>query len=128
MPSTFDLVTIDAADSGLVAGFWVAALVLTEVQSEDDGRWIVLADATGIRRIGIQRIVDRGAAVARWNGADKPRLHLDLVCPPAEFDAEVARLVQLGARQLRRPRREDYGAIATMADIEGNVFDLCAYH
>ena len=50
MPSTFDLVTIDAADSGLVAGFWAAALVLTEVQSEDDGRWIVLADATGDRK------------------------------------------------------------------------------
>ena len=128
MPSMFDLVTVDAADSELVAGFWAAALLLVEVQREDNGRWIVLADATGMRRIGVQRITDLGVASACWDGVDKPRWHLDVVCAPAEFDAEVERLLQLGAIQLRLPRQEDYGAIATMADVEGNVFDLCAYH
>ncbi len=128
MPSMFDLVTVDAADSELVAGFWAAALLLVEVQREDNGRWIVLADATGMRRIGVQRITDLGVASACWDGADKPRLHLDVACAPAEFDAEVERLLLLGAIQLRLPRHEDYGAIATMTDVEGNVFDLCAYH
>ncbi len=127
MPSMFDLVTIDAVNSELLAEFWAAVLLLVEVQREDDGRWIVLADATGIRRIGVQRIAGLSAATATWDGANKPRLHLDLVCESHEFDAEVARLLQLGASQLRRRRHENYGAIATLADIEGNVFDLCAY-
>ncbi len=128
MPSTFDLVTIDAMDSERMARFWASALSLVQVQSEDAGRWIVLADATGRRRIGVQRIAEMGAASPRWDGTDKPRLHLDLVCEPHEFDTEVARLFQLGASPLRPLRHEDYGAIATMADVEGNVFDLCAYH
>ena len=45
----------------------------------------------------------------------------------AEFDAELERLVGLGATLVEPPRREPYGSIANLADPDGNPFDLCAY-
>jgi predicted enzyme related to lactoylglutathione lyase len=114
--TAFDLVTIDSPDTEGIARFWSAALDLREVEREDVDRWIVLADRTGVRRIGIQR------------GTAKPgSMHLDLACAPDDFDAELERLVGLGARELGVPRREAYGSIANLADPDGNPFDLCAY-
>ncbi len=116
MATRFDLVTIDSPDTDALASFWSAAIDLHEVEREDGDRWIVLADGSGNRRLGIQR------------GATRPgSVHLDLSCPPAEFDAELQRLVGLGAEQLHEPRREPYGAIVNLADPDGNPFDLCAY-
>jgi predicted enzyme related to lactoylglutathione lyase len=54
-------------------------------------------------------------------------MHLDLVCENADFDAELARVVRLGAVQLGPRRVEPYGSIANLADPDGNPFDLCAY-
>jgi predicted enzyme related to lactoylglutathione lyase len=54
-------------------------------------------------------------------------MHLDLRCAPGEFDAELGRLVELGATALQEPRREPYGSIVNLADPDGNAFDLCAY-
>ncbi len=116
MATTFDLVTIDSPNTDNLAEFWSAALGLVEVQREDGDRWIVLASPGGQRRIGLQR----GGHVAGG-------LHLDLACHPDEFDAEVARLLALGASQCRPLRVEPYGSIANLADPDGNLFDLCAY-
>lgn len=118
MPSAFDLVTIDSPQPDRLAAFWREALGLTEVEREDGDRWVVLADPrTGERRIGIQR------------GAHRPGgIHLDLRCDPPELPDEVARLRQLGAVELSPPRLEPYGAIANLADPDGNAFDVCAYH
>jgi predicted enzyme related to lactoylglutathione lyase len=115
--SRFDLVTIDAPDTEAAALFWIAAADLVEVEREDVDRWIVLADAEGRRRLGIQRGVARPGS-----------LHLDLACDTGEFDAELDRLTALGASLLRTPRREPYGSIANLCDPDGNPFDLCAYH
>ena len=116
MASRFDLVTIDSPAPDAIARFWSAVLDLHEVQREDGDRWVVLADADGGRRIGIQR------------GTARPgTMHLDLACQPGEFEAELGRLVGLGATQLSEPRREPYGSIANLADPDGNRFDLCAY-
>ena len=116
MTARFDLVTIDSPDTDALAAFWSAALDLHEVEREDANRWIVLADADGARRLGIQR------------GATRPgSVHLDLSCRPDEFDAELDRLIELGAAQLHEPRREPYGSIVNLADPDGNPFDLCAY-
>jgi predicted enzyme related to lactoylglutathione lyase len=112
----FDLVTIDAADTDAIAAFWSAALDLHEVEREDGDRWIVLADADGRRRLGVQSGVPRPGS-----------MHLDLVCENADFDAELARVVRLGAVQLGPRRVEPYGSIANLADPDGNPFDLCAY-
>ncbi len=128
MAARFDLVTLDARNTEELARFWSAALSLQEVEREDDGRWIVLGDASpGRRRLGLQRITGLTDEPAVFEGGRKARLHLDLACEPDEFDSEMARLIGLGARPLRAARRESYGSIATMADPEGNVFDLCAY-
>lgn len=116
MTAVFDLVTIDSPSTDALAEFWSAALDLHEVEREDGDRWIVLADADGTRRIGLQRGDHRSGGT-----------HLDLACRPDQFDAELDRLRALGARLLQPPRREPYGAIANLTDPDGNVFDLCAY-
>ncbi len=124
---TFDLVTIDAVDSVALAAFWAAALELEITESEDNNRWIVLGSADNRRVLGIQRISGLARSEARIEGASKARLHLDLRCDQVSFDVEVERVVVLGAQELRPRRRESYGYIATLADVEGNVFDICAY-
>lgn len=116
MPSSFDLVTLDSPQPDAAAAFWSAALRLHETEREDGDRWIVLSDAQGVRRIGIQR------------GSTRPgSMHLDLACAPHEFDAEFDRLVSLGASAVSSPRYEPYGSIVNLADPDGNAFDLCAY-
>jgi predicted enzyme related to lactoylglutathione lyase len=114
--SGFDLVTLDSPATDTLALFWSAVLDLHEVEREDGDRWIVLADADGHRRLGLQ------------TGPTRPgSMHLDLSCPPEEFDAELRRIVGLGATTLGPERREPYGSIANLADPDGNPFDLCAY-
>ena len=114
--TSFDLVTIDSPDTDGIARFWSAALDLHEVEREDGSRWIVLADRSGTRRLGIQRGDVRTGSV-----------HLDLACPPADFEPELTRLLGLGARQVEAARRESYGSIVNLVDPDGNPFDLCAY-
>jgi predicted enzyme related to lactoylglutathione lyase len=116
MPSCLDLVTLNVAEPDRMAAFWSDALGLRETEREDGDRWVVLSSADGVRRIGLQR----GTPI-------QGSIHLDLACSPEEFDAEVARLVHLGAATTMPPRIEDYGSIANLADPEGNLFDLCAY-
>lgn len=117
MSASFDLVTIDSPDTGRLAAFWCAALGLHETEREDGDRWVVLSSADRVRRIGLQR------------GAHRPGgTHLDLVCAPAELNAETARLTSLGATVLVPARHEPYGSIVNLADPDGNPFDLCAYH
>jgi predicted enzyme related to lactoylglutathione lyase len=116
MPAAFDLVTIDSPTPDALAAFWSAALSLHETEREDGDRWIVLSDAAGTRRLGIQRGVHRPGGT-----------HLDLRCRTEEFAAEVARLLALGASSAAAPRSEPYGSIANLRDPDGNVFDLCAY-
>ena len=115
MTARFDLVTLDSPAPDDLARFWAAALDLVEVEREDGDRWIVLGD-TGARRIGIQRGTTTVGSV-----------HLDLVCATDEFDAETARLLDLGALALDGPRHEPYGSIVNLTDPDGNPFDLCAY-
>ena len=136
MSARFDLVTVDARDSMSLAAFWAEALGLHEVEREDaadgPGRWIVLGDADGMRRLGVQRIgVQRvggfSGGAATLTGPQKPRWHLDVVCALGEIDAEVERLCGLGACVMRPVRHEEYGAIVALSDPEGNIFDVCAY-
>jgi predicted enzyme related to lactoylglutathione lyase len=113
--SRFDLVTLDGDTTALQA-FWAPALGLVELEREDVDRWVVLGEADGTRRLGLQRGTTRHGSV-----------HLDLACGPTEFEAELARLVSLGATVLLAPRHEPYGSIVNLRDPEGNLFDLCSY-
>jgi predicted enzyme related to lactoylglutathione lyase len=112
----FDLVTIDSPRTDVLATFWAAVLGLTETEREDGDRWIVLSSSDGVRRIGLQRGEHRTGTV-----------HLDLACQPDEFAAERERILALGATETRPPRVEHYGSIANFVDLDGNLFDLCAY-
>lgn len=116
VPARFDLVTIDVEHPDEAAAFWCQALGLVEVEREDGDRWIALASADGVRRIGLQRGRHRPGGV-----------HIDLVCERREFVPEYERLVGLGARTVVAPRDEPYGSIVNLTDPEGNPFDLCAY-
>lgn len=116
MASRFDLVTLDAPAPDLAVAFWSAALALHETEREDGDRWIVLSDASGTRRIGVQR------------GSVRPgSVHLDIACGLDDFEHEHRRLLALGASELGPPRHEPYGSIVNLADPDGNPFDLCAY-
>jgi predicted enzyme related to lactoylglutathione lyase len=116
VPATFDLVTVDSPSPDRLAAFWRAALGLRETEREDGDRWIVLSDAEGARRLGVQR------------GSPAPgSMHLDVRCAIDEFDVERARLLALGATQAAPSRDEPYGRIVNLADPDGNPFDLCAY-
>lgn len=116
MAASFDLVTLDVPRPDDAARFWCAALALHETEREDGDRWIVLSSAEGVRRIGLQR------GPARPGG-----VHLDLVCPPSDFDGEVARLLALGCALAAPVRVEPYGSIANLLDPDGYAVDLCAY-
>jgi hypothetical protein len=102
--------SFDAADAAAIATFWAEAL----------GR-AVNPGAT-----------KESASLAASEGSDEPpimfhrvpepktgknRLHLDLVT--ADFDADLARLVALGATSL-----VTFEQWTTLADPEGNEFDL----
>jgi predicted enzyme related to lactoylglutathione lyase len=121
MSTSFDLVTFDTPSPRQAAVFWSAVLGLHESECEDGGRWIVLSDSIGVRRIGLQRGSVRPSSVRPSS------VHLDLGCDVDEFDAEVARLCALGAHLASAARTEPYGRIANLVDPDGNLFDLCAY-
>lgn len=76
-----------ASDVGRAAAFWKAALTYVEREPATDD-WVVLVPARGP---GVGLSLGRGGTPVQ----EAPRVHLDLYTE--EQDAEVARLVALGA-------------------------------
>ena len=114
--SRFDIVTLNSARTNELSKFWAELLGLQEIEREDGDRWILLGDANGGRTIGFQR----GGHVAG-------SIHIDLSCSTDDFPNERERILRLGAVETRPMRSEPYGLIANFADVDGNLFDLCAY-
>jgi len=114
--SRFDIVTLNSARTNELSKFWAELLGLQEIEREDGDRWILLGDANGGRTIGFQR----GEHVAG-------SIHIDLSCSTDDFPNERERILRLGAVETRPMRSEPYGLIANFADVDGNLFDLCAY-
>lgn len=118
----FHDVTFDCRHPASVARFWAAALDGYEVAPYDE------AELARLRAMGIDDPEDDPSVLVEGPGprlffqrvpeekVAKNRVHLDLRA--ADVDAEVARLVALGARELLR---RDGGAV--LADPEGN--ELC---
>jgi hypothetical protein len=137
-------IVFDCADPEKLAGFWAAALhyqqqdppagfdswpAWLKAQGIPESEWnsanaVVDPDAAG-PRIYFQRVPERKTV--------KNRVHLDLNVggprgTPLEVrrlrvDAEVERLIQLGARQSRAvAERGEY--CVNMLDPEGNEFDV----
>lgn len=114
-------IVFDCADPDKLATFWAAALHYTK---QDPPSAIADPDGTG-PRISFQRVPERKSV--------KNRVHLDLNIgggfgtPQDErrrrIDAEVDRIVRLGARQARTVE-ERGGYFVNMFDPEGNEFDV----
>ena len=114
--SRFDIVTLNSPRTNELAKFWAELLGLQEIEREDGDRWILLGNTNGGRTIGFQR----GDHVAG-------SIHIDLSCSTSDFPNERERILRLGAVETRPMRSEPYGLIANFADVDGNLFDLCAY-
>jgi hypothetical protein len=107
-------ITFDCRDAAALAGFWSAATG----QPVDDGATEAFAS------IGTPS-ADGGPA---WTFNQVPegktaknRVHLDLTAPDGDGDAEVDRLVGLGAKRVAE--HDEGGARWTvLADPEGNEF------
>lgn len=106
-------ITFDAHDAKTTASFWAQALGRSLAAGGDETRAAVEADpAIPGSRIGFQQVPE-GKTV-------KNRMHLDLAT--SDFDDELQRLTGLGATKLRESSAGLH--FATMADPEGNEFDL----
>jgi predicted enzyme related to lactoylglutathione lyase len=115
MSSTVFAVAFDARDAQAVATFWAAALGRTVADGASGDNAAVSADpAIPGSRIGFHRVPE-GKTV-------KNRVHFDLIT--TDFDAEVDRLIGLGATKLNEVKKDGGAHWATMADPEGNEFDI----
>lgn len=106
---------VGVADLGRAAAFWATALHLTVSDEWASENWRTLINSAGDRMLGL--MVSASPPEAR------PRLHLDLlVDTTAEQDAEVRRLVGLGATV---PGWDSYPAepdFVVLADPDRNRF------
>jgi len=107
-------ITIDCRDPYELAGFW--AQVFDRPRHEDDHPGdpeaiVLLGD--GLPNLLFQHVAE--------DKAGKNRLHIDLQ-PDHPREAEVDRLLDLGARLVSDRRRPDGTGWATLADPEGNEF------
>ncbi|MDD9370512.1 MAG: VOC family protein [Acidimicrobiales bacterium] len=114
MRSAIHNITIDCRDPYELAGFW--AQVVGRPRHEDDHPGdpeavVLLGD--GLPNLLFQHVAE--------DKAGKNRLHLDLQ-PDHPREAEVDRLLALGARLVSDHRRPDGTGWATLADPEGNEF------
>ena len=110
MPSKLYHVAVDAADPAALGRFWAAVLDY-RVLFEDEEETVVGADPHAYPGLVFLPVPQ--------DKAGKNRLHLDLA--PDDHDAEVARILALGAR------RADVGqgsgvSWTVLADPEGNEF------
>lgn len=105
----FRNIILDCHDPETLATFWIA--VSGFERRGGRGPYVVLVDpAQPSPRLVLQRVPEPKQG--------KNRLHLDVEV--ADMEAEVARLVALGARRLER--QEEFGPFTVMQDPEGNEF------
>lgn len=107
---------IGVTDLERAVAFWTAALDLVVVSDWESPNWRTLdhADGSG-RALGLMR--------SESPPEPRPRLHLDLfVDSAAEQEAEVERLVALGASRVDWDLYPPDPDFVVLADPDGNVF------
>ncbi|HZU11762.1 MAG TPA: VOC family protein [Chloroflexota bacterium] len=113
MTSTIRSITIDCAAPTRLAGFWAAATGYVPGEADDRDEVAVLTDPAGGPRLLFLKVPE-GKTV-------KNRVHLDL--RPAEtMEAEVERLIGLGATRVRVVQESSDDLFTVMQDPEGNEF------
>jgi len=106
--------TVDCHDPVALAAFWCEALGLRVVsQTEDEVD--IAGNESSFPGLAFLRVADQKSA--------KNRLHLDL--NPDDQQAEVERLLALGARRVDIGQGED-AEQCVLADPEGNEFCVLA--
>ena len=103
-------VTFDCADPDALAAWW-AGVLGSEVNAVVPGEFVLVAREGGTT-LGFQRVSDPTPG--------KNKAHLDL--HGADMEAEVARAVELGAREIERNSFGDDFRWVVLADPEGNAF------
>jgi predicted enzyme related to lactoylglutathione lyase len=111
MSSTLTHLTFDCRDAAAVARFWSAVLDLP-VDDEASPEYALLKGAPGWMFLQVSE-----------PKTTKNRMHPDLTT--ADLAAELTRLKELGATHLA-DHTEDGTTWATLADPEGNEFDVVA--
>jgi len=117
MTSRISHTTVDAVDAFAQALWWGQVLGFREDPSdpnEPGDEECMIFSADGWIRLLFIEVPERKAV--------KNRLHLDLRPVDGTREAEVERLVGLGATQVADHRRPDGGGWVTLADPEGNEF------
>jgi hypothetical protein len=108
MPSLIKTVTFDCADALVAARFWAAALGSDVDEDSTAAKAYVEAAGWGGPNMWFTRVPEGKTA--------KNRMHFDLRAP-GDMDAEVQRLVRLGAEVVHR-----YAGLTAMRDPDGNEF------
>jgi len=112
-PAKFGLV-LDCADPERLAEFWAPALGYLNLGAA--GAYVALFPEGSGPKLLLQRVEE--------SKATKNRMHLDIEV--ADIEAEVARLVGLGATQVSSGPCSEHGSTwFLMADPEGNEFCVC---
>ncbi|HEX4057110.1 MAG TPA: VOC family protein [Galbitalea sp.] len=115
MALTINQITFDCSDPLKLAAFWAAAMGWAgadDAKPDDEEVAVVSADKS---RVLLFIRVPEGKAV-------KNRVHLDVSPTDSTRDAEVERLVGLGASVYDDRRLEDGRGWVVMRDPEGNEF------
>jgi hypothetical protein len=114
MGLSIGMVTVDCADPAALSGFWTAALHTTVLQNYDDAFIMLAPPPEGGPVLAFQLVPEPRSG--------KNRLHLDLAAPTGGRQAEVERLVRLGACVLGERGDPAVYAWTTLTDPEGNEF------
>jgi catechol 2,3-dioxygenase-like lactoylglutathione lyase family enzyme len=118
MAARISELVLDCRDPEMLARFWCEVLDFVELGREDDGS-IEIGPPTGFG--GAQPTLILSPAGEPGPGGS--RLHIDINATDRDQDAELERLLQLGARpaDIGQTGEEPWHVLA---DPEGNVFCL----
>ncbi|MFC5237243.1 VOC family protein [Pseudonocardia zijingensis] len=114
MALSIGMVTVDCADPKALSGFWAAALDTEVLQNYEDAFIMLAPSPRGGPALAFQLVPEPRSG--------KNRLHLDLGAPVGERQAEVERLVALGATVLGERGDPSVFTWTTLTDPEGNEF------
>ncbi|MEU3464980.1 VOC family protein [Streptomyces sp. NPDC006733] len=112
MPLSLHHIVIDAHDLPALARFW-AQVLGWQILSEREREVVIGPAETASVGICFMAVTDRKVA--------KNRLHLDLTSAAQDREAEIERILALGARRVDVGQRGDESWIV-LADPEGNEF------
>lgn len=115
MANRITSLAVDCTDGRLLAGFWTEVLGWVVTDTDDDGNVSIKPSADAPWGIDFLVVPDGPKHT-------KNRLHLDLNATDREQDAELDRLLSLGARQVDIGQGDVTWHV--LADPEGNEFCL----